>query len=306
MFAPAKPPHQAFGGALFFCYATKGFVYNAEMIEDDKIIASADGIMRLDYVSFMGFLNETNRPPGGKDSMRRMAQNAFLTKDSHVLHSGCNTGYCSFELSHLIKCRVTALDLNDAMLASANKKSAKEPAPYCDLISFQKGDAHSLDVGDDTFDLVMSGGSTAFMKDKEKVVSEYVRVCKPYGFVGDVFLYYHTDPPQQVIDAINAELGISIQKWGKDDWVSLYTDAGLEAYYAYDAKMPVHPTDEDVKKYCATMVDQNGLAGDQRQVALDKLYGYMRLFNENHKYLSYAVLLCRKVPEKEQISLFGV
>lgn len=265
-----------------------------------------DQIQRMDYVSFMGFLNETNRPPGGKDSMRRMAQNAFLTADSEVLHSGCNTGYCSFELCHLTKCRVTAIDQNEEMLHSANERLENELEPYRSRITFEKGDAHGLRFADNSFDLVMSGGSTAFMRDKEKVVSEYVRVCKPYGFVGDVFLYYKTEPPQELLDRLNRKLDLSIQKWTRDYWVSLYTNAGLEEYYSFDAPMPTYPTDGDVQAYCEALLSERPFSQQARDAAFSKLYEYMTLFNENHKYLNYTILLCRKVPEKEQVSLFGV
>ena len=40
-------------------------------------------------------------------------------------------------------------------------------------------------------------------------------------------------------------------------------------------------------------------------VAVKKLYFYMSMFNENHRYLSYAVLLFRKSPTEEQVTLFG-
>lgn len=263
-------------------------------------------IKKMDYVSFMGFLNETNRPPGGKDSMRRMAQNAFLTSSSHVLHSGCNTGYCSFELCHLTKCKVTAIDLNDAMIASARQKLENEPKPYRDLITFGKGDARNLQFDDDTFDLVMSGGSTAFMDEKERVVSEYFRVCKPYGFVGDVVLYYHKNPPKNLISKINKALNISIRKWSKNDWISLYTNTGMELYYIHDAKMNVYPTTSDVRSYCEQMVERMQLDSECHLAAVKKLYDYMILFNQNHRYLSYAILLFRKNPSKEQITLFGL
>lgn len=263
-------------------------------------------IKEMDYVSFMGFLNETNRPPGGKDSMRRMAQNSFLTASSHVLHSGCNTGYCSFELCHLTKCKVTAIDINDFMIASAQKKLIKEPIPYRNLITFEKGNARNLQFKDNTFDLVMSGGSTAFMDEKEKVVNEYCRVCKPYGFVGDVILYYHKSPPQNIIDKINKALNISIKKWSREDWISLYTNAGLETYYVYDAKMKVYPTASDVRAYCEQMIEPLLLDRKTHNVAVKKLFDYMILFNQNHRYLSYAVLLFRKNPSEEQVTLFGL
>lgn len=262
-------------------------------------------IKNMDYVSFMGFLDETNRPPGGKDSLRRMAQNAFLTSSSRVLHSGCNTGYCSFELSHLVKCKVTAIDRNDSMLKSARKRLRNEPLPYRTLISFKKGDARKLQFKDNSFDLVMSGGSTAFMDEKEKVVQEYYRVCKMYGFVGDIVLYYHEDPPKSLISRINKALDISIQKWSKNDWISLYTNAGLEPYFIHDASMPFYPSASDVRAYCEQMVQRLSLDRVSRAVAIKKLYEYMTLFNRNHRYLSYAVLLFRKEPSREQVTLFG-
>lgn len=262
-------------------------------------------IKNMDYVSFMGFLDETNRPPGGKDSLRRMAQNAFLTASSRVLHSGCNTGYCSFELCHLAKCRVTAIDINDFMIASARKRLADEPLPYRNLIAFKKGDARKLRFGDNSFDFVMSGGSTAFMDEREKVIREYYRVCKPYGFVGDVILYYHKDPPKNLISRINKALHISIRKWSKNDWISLYTNAGLEPYYIHDAPMHFYPSVSDVRVYCEQMVQRLSLDHTSHAVAVKKLHDYMTLFNENHCYLSYAVLLFRKNPSKEQITLFG-
>ena len=262
-------------------------------------------IKEMDYVSFMGFLNETNRPPGGKDSMRRMAQNAFLTSSSYVLHSGCNTGYCSFELCHLVKCKVAAIDVNKLMITSAREKLANEPVPYRDLITFKKGDAKNLQFKDSTFDLVMSGGSTAFMDEREKVAREYSRVCKPYGFVWDVVLYYHKNPPENLISTINKALDISIRKWSKNDWISLYTNAGLETYYIHDSKMNVYPTSSSVKTYCEQMIKRLSLNRKSHAVAVKKLYDYMILFNQNHGYLNYAVLLFRKNPSKEQVTLFG-
>lgn len=191
------------------------------------------------------------------------------------------------------------------MIASARKRLTNEPLPYRNLITFRKGDARNLQFGDNSFDLVMSGGSTAFMDEKEKVMREYYRVCKPYGFIGDVILYYHKNPPKNLISRINKALNISIRKWGKDDWISLYTNAGLELYYIHDAPMPFYPSVSDVHIYCEQMVQRLSLDRKSHVTAVKKLCEYMILFNENHRYLSYTVLLFRKNPLKEQITLFG-
>jgi SAM-dependent methyltransferase len=269
-------------------------------------LVTADQIRQMDYVSFMGLLNETNRPPGGKDTIRKIAQNAFLARESHILHAGCNTGYCSFELSHLVKCRVTAIDINEKMLSSARQRLAEEPLPYQELISFVRGDAHNLCFGDDTFDLVVSGGSTAFMRDREMVLREYVRVCKPFGFIGDAFLHYREQPPLELTRRVSEALGVNVTIWKRDDWISLYTTSGLELYYTHDGSMVPTPDDAEIRAYCNSIVRQ--MAFEQpgaHEAALSKLIGYMSLFSENHGYLAYTVLLCRKTAREEQISLFG-
>lgn len=264
-------------------------------------------IQKMNYVDFLALLNETNRPAGGKDSVRRLALNSFVNFKSNVLHSGCNTGYCSFEICHLVKCRVTAIDINKNMIDTAQRRLEKEPKFYREKISFLVGNAHHLAFKDNQFDLVFSGGSTAFMKNPRLVVQEYKRVCKPYGFIGDMCLFYKTKPPRALLEKINELIGISIKPWGKDYWVGLYQNEDLELYYEYTNDMPYMPTERKVKEYCKIMVnDSLGKYSDSvKNAAQEKLFNYMNLFNENHKYLSYCVLLFRKDFIKEQISLFG-
>lgn len=266
-----------------------------------------DVVSKMGYVDFLALLNETNRPPGGKDSVRRMAINSFVNFKSRVLHSGCNTGYCSFEISHLTKCKVNAIDVNKNMVAAANKKLKFEPTIYKNNMSFNVGDAHKLDFRSNYFDLVFSGGSTAFMKNPSKVVNEYKRVCKPYGFVGDMCMFYKKKPPVNLVNKINKLLNIKIQPWDKQYWVSLYENEGLELFYDYTANMPYDPTNKDVMSYCEKMV-RDAFVGQEEAViklGIKKFFMYMSLFNENHKYIAYSVLLFRKDLVEEQIALFG-
>ncbi len=262
-------------------------------------------VKEMDYVSFVGLLNETNRPPGGKDSIRRMVQNSFIDRESYVLHSGCNTGYCSFEIAHLTKCKIVGIDLNEKMIASAQSKLQQEIIEYKDRISFKTGDAQKLEFDDNTFDLVMSGGSTAFIKDKQKAISEYLRVCKPYGFVADTCLFYVSTPPKRLLDEINEKIKINIQPWDEKYWIDLYGNSGLEIYYVHSSKMKSDPSEQEVMEYCKKMIINSAFTKDLHETAILKLYDYMILFNENHKYLGYNVLVCRKTPKNEQVALFG-
>jgi len=264
-------------------------------------------IMEMDYVDFLALLNETNRPPGGKDSIRRMAINSFLTENSSVLHSGCNTGYCSFEITHLTKCKTTAIDINENMVDASHKKLKKEPEVFRKKISFHVADAHNLAFKDNSFDLVFSAGSTAFMKNPSRVVCEHKRVCKPYGFVGDICIYYKKKAPVKLLNNINKLLKIEIKPWNKNYWVSLYQNEELELYYDFTDNMPYHPNKKEVSEYCEKMV-KNAFFNQPPKIteaAIEKLFGYMSLFNENHKYIAYSVLIFRKDVVKEQVTLFG-
>lgn len=263
-------------------------------------------IASMDYVSFMGVIHETNRPPGGKDSVRRMVMNTFLNRESRVLHAGCNTGYCSFEIAHLAKCKIISIDINENMIAAAKAEQQKEPEPYRSLLDFRLADAQKLPFEDESFDLVMSGGSTAFIKNQDMAIREYMRVCRPYGFVGDMCLFYLTKPPRKLIDEINRVVGIDIQVWDEEYWLSLYKRAGLEIFYKYTAPMPNKPTDKDVRDYCQKMIETVGFSTAVHGMAIEKMYEYMSLFNQNHQYLGYNVLVCRKRPYPEQTTLFGV
>lgn len=266
---------------------------------------SREQIEQMDYVSFMGVLDENNRPPGGKKSIREILQNCFLTQEANVLHVGCNTGYSSFEIAHLLKCRVTGIDLNQKMIEAANHKLSVDLEEYRNRLCFQVGDARHLPFPDKHFDLVFSAGSTAFMADREQCLAEFKRVCKPYGFIADTFLFYPETPPTDLLVKINNSIGINIQPWNERYWTDAYRNQDLETYYYKPHKMETLPTDDEVKRYCESMISRSTLSEEVHEIAINKLYFYMDLFNQNHRYLNYAVLIMRNSPEKEQISLFG-
>lgn len=259
----------------------------------------------MDYVSFMGLLDENNRPPGGKKSIREILVNTFLNNKSNILHVGCNTGYSSFEIAHLLKCQVTGIDLNSNMIESAKKKIQLDHKDVQKSINFEIGDASQLKFVDEKFDLVFSAGSTAFMRDRQKCLLEFKRVCKPYGFIADTFLFYSKKPPVDLIENINKAINIQIQEWDDNYWLNAYTEIGLENYYYEKYQMDFFPSDNEVKNYCEKLVKESSLNPELWDTAIKKLYDYMSLFNENHKYLSYGVAIFRKPFLKTQISLFG-
>jgi len=260
-------------------------------------------IKKMPYIEFMAFLEETNRPPGGKNSIRLAAQNCFIAKDSKVLDIGCNTGYCSFEIAHLIKCCVIGIDASREMIKTAKKFQKVDPLGY--LIKFIIADAARLPFKNNTFDVVISGGSTAFMDDKEKALKEYKRVLKPWGFIADINFFYKIRPPIKLIEKLNNLMNINIKPWDINYWLDIYNKCNLEKYFIYtnDVKQVKR---ERIKNYCLEMTRQKKLNKETKKELVKRLTNAMTLFNENHKYLAYAIFILRKRPIEEQISLFGM
>lgn len=262
---------------------------------------TCEQIKSMPYVEFMAFLNEVNRPPGGKVALRMAIQNSFLNKDSKVLDVGCNTGYCTFEIAHLLKCEVVGVDISREMIKSADFYREKDPLR--DLTSFQVADGMNLPFEDDTFDMTFSGGSTAFIDDKMKAINEYARVTKPWGFVTDIHFFYHKVPPQELLNKLNELLGINIQPWDYNYWNALYEKCDLENYYRYTQEVKL-VSDEEVAQYARMLAKEREVTIDVENIIVERLQDLMSLFNRNHSYMSWGVFTNRKRPFSEQVSLF--
>ena len=259
-------------------------------------------IKEMGYVDLMAFLGEVNRPPGGKDAVRILAQNCFITKNSKVLDVGCNTGYVSFEIVHLTKCSAIGVDISKNMIKAAEKIRSKDPLGH--LIKFKVADAMNLPFQKEVFNVVVSGGSTAFINNKVKAIQEYKRVLKQWGFVADINFFYKTKPPTSLISRLNSILGIEIEPWDINYWINLYEQCGLEKYFVYTNHIkPV--SRQAVENYCSVMANEKHLPQSIKLELKKRLVKIMAVFNENHKYLDYGIFIFRKRPDKEQISLFG-
>jgi len=203
----------------------------------------------------------------------------FITKSDRVLDLGCGTGSIIKLIKISTHCQATLVDVQyNAM---------------CDQYPVLIYDGQKLPFDDNVFDLVMSGGSTAFINNIPQAIKEYARVTKPWGFIGDVNFFYHTLPPKKLISDLNNMMNINIQPWDETYWLQQYQKADLEMYYHTIGK--TNPaSDEQVIEYCRKLIDQKDWNFEVRKVALDRLVEIMNLFNENHRYLSYGVFITRK------------
>ena len=93
-----------------------------EIYQDDSI----QDIQKMSYFELIGAVRETNRPPGGVTSVANIAKGAYLNENSHVLEIGTSTGFTAIELAKLVKCHVTAVDVNEESLQEAQRRAEAE------------------------------------------------------------------------------------------------------------------------------------------------------------------------------------
>lgn len=275
---------------------------------DGSCDAADKSIAELDYVSFISLLNETNRPPGGKSTVRYWIQNAFLSGSSNVLEIGSNTGFTSLELARACGCQVLGIDISDRAVDVARRELAADVAAIRSKVRFEVGDARAIPAGPAAFDAVVCGGALSFVSEKSQALAEICRVLRPWGFLCASPLYFRARPPDRLLDDLADLLGFRISEYTADDWIALFRQADLEIYIADELAMSSR-TDDEVASYVDELVGALDRADDGdrlAQIRARALHTYL-VFNENHSYLGVlrAVLRLRAVPEQRELFTVG-
>lgn len=194
--------------------------------------ASFTGTIPENYDTYLGpLLFEFT----GADLAGRLNK-ALNGSPAKVLEVACGTGISTRHLAELLPANTTILatDLNDAMLAHAQKVNAGLSG-----VSYSQADALDLPFDDETFDAVVCPFGVMFFPDKALGMSEMTRVLKPGGVmalnVWDSFAhnqvveivdriikqFFNSDPPR----FLETPFGMSDISEGRN----LFRDAGFDS-----------------------------------------------------------------------------
>lgn len=272
------------------------------------MISTKEQIKNLSYTDFIAFIRETNRCPGGKDTIRKVVQNSFLSRKSKVLEIGSNTGFTSIEISHLIKCEVEGIDISQNCVKEASRKLETDVNETKKKVHFQIGSAYNIPFSENTFDLVIAGGATSFMEEKQKAVQEYLRVTKPWGFISVTQLFYKECPPTAVVENVSKAIGVKIKPWNENDWLSVFNkqNQNLELYF-YEKNELFSRSQNCIDEYISYFMNKphiKDLPLDVQKTIEKKWKDYINIFNENQKYLGYFIAIFRKTLYEEEPELF--
>jgi len=263
---------------------------------------SAEDIRAMRYNDLIGLVRETNRFPGGRISLHRIASRLMLTPQTRLLEIGCATGSTSIELSRLVGLTPTAVDLNPRSLIEARRR-AEEVGAH---VEFVQADATKLPFEDGSFDVVICGNVTALIDDKNAAVAEYKRVLSEGGFLVAAPMYYRNPPATSLVDRVRAAIQVDIPVLDRDDALAFFYQIGLEAYDEVDFAFDDIPV-ASVNDFCRDILGRKHLRAlsDSALEALREVYtSQMLLFRDNMAILGYTIIFLRKTRFIEDPELF--
>lgn len=265
-------------------------------------------IENMNYTDFIALLRETNRCPGGKKTIRRIRELLHIDNGTKILDIGSNTGFTSLELAHTTPASIFGIEISEACVTESNNLLTKDSKNVQSRINFQLANAYSIPFSDNEFDIIMVGGATSFMAKKDKAISEYFRVLKPWGFLVMSPLTYHTNPPEKVINDVGIAIANPIKPMKKEDWIKITKDTIKDFELYFEESHTLSPRkDEDIEEYVQYFLEKEhikNMSEDSKTSIRDKWTNILKIFNENHKYLGYDIIIFRKRIEPEEPELF--
>lgn len=199
---------------------------------------------------------------GGFKATRELINLCHISKNKYILDVGCSVGRTVCSIAKRYDSRVVGIDISERMIERAKERAKREGVK--NRVEFLIADVQSLPFEKDLFDVVISESVTAFPDDKQKAISDYVRVTKPGGYVGlNEVTWIKTEPPEGLVEYLYKAAG-GVKPETSHGWKELLESSGLE--------------DIVMKPYKVTMLSQ--FVNEIRQINLtDILKAWYRLLN---------------------------
>jgi len=247
-------------------------------------------ISEMDYNQLIGLVKETNRPPGGRKTVFEIINRTCIDRESSVLEIGTSTGFTAIELSKLVKCKITSIDINEMSLKEAKDRALEEGF---DNIKFIKANVNNLPFGESEFDLVIVGNVLSLILNKERAFNECRRVCKKTGFIVAVPMFYIEKPSEELVKRVSEAIHFNITPLYKKNWDDFFEIPDLEVYLTQDYKFN-YINNDIVKKFVEDILNREHLKKLEKnafEILKNKYTEYMFLFRDNLSKMGFSIVL---------------
>ncbi len=215
------------------------------------------------YFEFQAIFGATKHG-GGSKATRELIELCHIDESKYVLDVGCGVGMTPCYIAKRLGCRVVGVDIRESMIDRANERAQRQSVEH--RVEFRVVDAQNLPFEDALFDVVIGESITAFLEDKQRGVSEYVRVTKLGGYVGlNEATWLKAPPPTGLVDYYFRTTGTKPET--SDGWEELLEGSGL--------------ADRVVRTYRMKVLSEyiDGL----------RRFGFRDLLSTGHRFLSLAI-----------------
>jgi arsenite methyltransferase len=189
----------------------------------------------LSYFELQAYWGATKHG-GALKGTRELIELCHIDKNKYILEVGCGVGITSCYIAKVYGCRVIGVDISEKMIKWSNERAKRDGVG--NSVEFRVADAQNLPFEDDVFDVVIGESVTAFLKDKQRGVNEYVRVTKPGGYVGlNEVTWIKVPPPTELVKYYSRTTGAEPENSG--GWRELLEGSGLRDLVVRTYKLDV-------------------------------------------------------------------
>lgn len=167
-----------------------------------------------------GFTKHT----GGLKSTNELIHLCHINRGKYVLDVGCGVGRTACYIAKKTRSRVVGVDISEGMIDRSNERVNREGVE--NRVEFKVADVQELPFENALFDVVIGESITAFPKDKQRAVGEYVRVTKSGGYVGLNETNWIKTPPPELAKYFTHMSGAKPET--PDGWKQLLEGSGLK------------------------------------------------------------------------------
>lgn len=232
--------------------------------------------------------------PGGLEKTDEMARMCGIGRDKNVLDVGSGKGTTACYLARKYECKVVGIDSSERMVQYAHETAEKRRVD--DRVSFQKADAQNLPFEDENFDITLAECTTVLIN-KEEALSEFFRVTKPGGFIGDLEMTWQKSPPSVLAERVY-DIWEGFRTMTLEEWKELFEGIGLVDVRTVDFSEAIPDMERVMKtelgikgriKMCCKLL----LRSDLRKAMNES----SRIFRDYADYIGYGYVVGRKMKE---------
>lgn len=252
-----------------------------------------EDIKAMSYNEIIGLVRETNRTPGGLNTIKTVSRMLNLNSTTKILDIGTSTGHTALEFGRLLNCEVIGIDINDESIKTATERCKRFKL---DKVKFQLDDATHLSFKEGIFDVVFAGNVTSLVNNREAALNEYWRVLKPNGYLVAVPMYYIKEPSKKLVDDVRKAIQVNIEVQHKQEWRDFFLRENDEMFEEVDFKF-LKCSDQEIDEFCKNILAREHLKklSKESMKTLEKCYyDFMHLFNENNSHMGFTVFIIRR------------